>query len=100
LEAFLMDFIYNRKPIIPTKEALTELSNLGQDLHLVREILENGFQLRKRKKNITEKAIRKGNKIINAVVVDLGNYYKLIHVGEFSMNKRFKKLLKEAQNGF
>jgi len=91
-----MGFIYNGKPIIPTKEALTELSDIGLDLYLVQEILETGFQLRKRKKNITEKAIRKGNKIINVVVVDIGNYYKLIHFGEFSMNKKFKKLLKEA----
>ena len=91
-----MDFVYDGKPIIPTKEALTELSDLDLDLYAVQEILEKGFKLRKRKKNVTEKAIRKGNKIINAVAVDMGNYFKLIHVGKFSINNKFKKLLREG----
>ncbi|HJX06321.1 MAG TPA: hypothetical protein VJ461_06445 [Candidatus Nanoarchaeia archaeon] len=98
-EIFLMECAYLGKPIFPTKEALTELSNLNLDLYDVQEILENGFHLRKRKKNITEKALRKGNKIINVVVVELGNYYKLIHVGRFSVNKKFKQAMQEEKNG-
>ena len=94
-----MEFTYLRKPIFPTKEALTELSSLGLDLYKVQEILESGFHLRKRKKNITEKALRKGNKIINVVVVEVGNYYKLIHVGRFSMNKKFRQAIRGEKNG-
>lgn len=63
------------------------------------EILEKGFQLRKRKKNIIEKAIRKGRKIINVVIVDMDNYYKLIHAGEFTYSKKFRKLMGD-KNGF
>lgn len=95
-----MDFIYQEKPLLPTKAALNELSDLGLDLYNVIEILKQGFVLRKRKKNIIEKAIRKGNKIINVVVVDLSDYYKLIHAGQFSINKKFMKLMRKNKNGF
>lgn len=95
-----MDFIYQEKPLLPTKAALDELSDLGLDLYNVIEILKQGFVLRKRKKNIIEKAIRKGNKIINVVVVDLSDYYKLIHAGKFSINKKFMKLMRKNKNGF
>jgi hypothetical protein len=94
-----MDFTYQGKPLLPTKTALDELSNADLDLYKVIGILEQGFALKKRKKHIIEKAIRKGNKIINAVVVDQGAYYKLIHVGEFSINKKFMKLMRENKNG-
>jgi len=94
-----MYFSYNRKPIMPTKTAMDELSNIDLDLYKIPEILENGFQIRKRKKNIIEKGVRKGNKIINVVVVDMGNYYKLIHVGKFSLTEKFKKLIR-GKNGF
>lgn len=84
---------------MPTKTAMDELSNIDLDLYKIPEILENGFQIRKRKKNIIEKGVRKGNKIINVVVVDMGNYYKLIHVGKFSLTEKFKKLIR-GKNGF
>jgi len=88
-----MEFNYKGKTIMPTKIAMDELSDIDLDLYRVLDILENGFELRKRKKNITEKAIKKGDKIINVVVVDMGNYYKLIHVGEFSLTKKFRKIM-------
>ena len=93
-----MYITYNRKPIMPTKTAMDELSNIDLDLYKVPEILKDGFQIRKRKKNIIERGIRKGNKIINVVVVDIGDYYKLIHVGKFSLTEKFKKLVKN-KNG-
>jgi hypothetical protein len=95
-----MDFAYQEKPLLPTKTALDELSNIDIDLYKAIEILEQGFAVRKRKKYVIEKAIRKGNKIINIVVVDQGAYYKLIHAGEFSINKKFMKLMRENKNGF
>lgn len=95
-----MDFAYNGKPIMPTKTAMDELSNINLDLYEVPEILEKGFELRKRKKNIIGKAVKRGNKIINVIVVEMGNYYKLIHAGEFTLTKKFKKILKGEKNGF
>ena len=44
--------IYNGKPIMPTKDAMDELARIRIDLYKVKEILEQGFELRKRKKNI------------------------------------------------
>ena len=92
-----MDFTYKAKPILPTKTALDELSDIGMDLGKVPEILENGFEIRKRKKNIIERGIQRGNKVVNVVVVDLGDYYKLIHAGEFTLSKKFKKMV--SKNG-
>ena len=93
-----MDFAYKGKPVMPTKTAIDELSDIDLDLYEVPEILEKGFELRKRKKNIIERAVAKGNKIINVVVVDMGNYYKLIHAGKFTLTKKHKKLIKSGGN--
>lgn len=93
-----MDFAYKGKPILPTKTALNELSEIDVNLYEVPEILEKGFDVKKRAKNITERGIQRGNKIINVVVVDLGNYYKLIHAGQFTLSKKFKKLMRD-KNG-
>ena len=93
-----MDFTYKGKPILPTKTALNELSEIDVNLYEVPEILEKGFEVRKRAKNITERGVQRGNKIINVVVVDLGNYYKLIHAGKFSLSKKFRKLMRDKAN--
>ena len=89
-----MHFTYKGKPILPTKTALNELSDIHVNLYEVPEILEKGFEVRKRAKNITERGVQRGNKVINVVVVDLGNHYKLIHAGEFTLSKKFKKLMR------
>ena len=91
-----MDFTYKGKPIMPTKTVMDELSEIDLDLYEVPEILEKGFELRKRKKNVIERAIKRGNKIINVVAVDIGNYYKLIHAGKFTLTKKFKKMIKSG----
>ena len=93
-----MNFTYKGKPILPTKAALNELSEIDLNLYEVPEVLEKGFEIRKRKGNIVEKGIQRGNKVINVVVVDLGDYYKLIHAGEFTLSKKFKNLMRE-KNG-
>ena len=93
-----MSFTYMGKPILPTKTALNELSEIDVNLYEVPEILEKGFEVRKRKKNIVERGIQRGSKIINVAVVDLGDYYKLIHAGEFTLSKKFKKLMRH-KNG-
>jgi len=86
---------YKEKPIIPTKAVLDELSNINLDLEEVSNILEKGFEIRKRKKDIIEKGIIKGAKIINVVVVDMESYYKLIHAGQFTLTKKFRKLMED-----
>lgn len=68
----IMTFTYNGKPLLPTKTALNELSEIDINLYEIPEILEKGFEVRKRAKNIIERGVRRGNKIINIVVVDLG----------------------------
>ena len=88
---------YEGKPIIPTKTALNELSNLNLDLYAVAEILKNGSEIRKRSKNVAEKIITRGNKAVNVVVVDMGNYYKLIHAGEFTLTKKIRRLMKKNE---
>jgi len=93
-----MDFTYKGKPVLPTKTALNELDEINLNLYEVPEILEKGFEIRKRKGNIIERGIQRGNKVINVVAVDLGDYYKLIHVGEFTLSKKFKKLMR-MKNG-
>ena len=93
-----MNFTYKGKPILPTKTALNELSEIEVNLYEVPEILENGFEIRKRKKNIIEKGIQRGSKVVNVVVVDLEDYYKLIHAGEFTLSKKFKKLRRDYAN--
>ncbi len=90
-----MGLTYRGKPILPTKTALTELSEIDLNLYEVPEILERGFQIRKRKKNIIERGVTRGNKVINIIVVDLGGYYKLIHAGEFTLTKKFRKLMRD-----
>jgi hypothetical protein len=90
-----VDFTFNGKPVIPTKTAMDELSDADLDVSDAIKILEEGFPIRKRAKNIIEKGMRRGNKVVNVVVVDLGNYYKLIHAGEFTFSKKFKKMKRE-----
>jgi hypothetical protein len=85
---------------MPTKTAMDELSDNDLDLCKAIEILETGFTIRKRQQNIIEKGMQKGNKIINVVVVDMGNYYKLIHAGKFTLNQKFKELMRRAKNEF
>jgi len=36
--------------------------------------------------------------VVNVVVVDMDNYYKLIHIGEFTLSKKFRKLMMD-KNG-
>ena len=93
-----MDFTYNGKPIIPTKAVLDELNKIDLDLYGVVKILETGFEVRKREKNVTERAITKKNKVTNVVIVDMDGYYKLIHVGEFTLTKKLRNKM-EDKNG-
>jgi len=81
---------YQNKEIKATKSASNELWHFKKDLWDVLEILEKGYPCgsSKRKSNIIEDCINKGNKIHKAVVADCGDYWLLIHFGVFSYKKR------------
>ena len=53
-----MEFTYKGKPILPTKTSLNELSEIDLSLYEIPEILEKGFKIRKRKKNIIERGVQ------------------------------------------
>lgn len=81
---------YQNKEIKATKNASEEMWHFKKDLWDVLKILEEGYDCSrsKRKANILEKCIKKGNDIFKAVVVDCDDYFLLIHFGKFSYKKR------------
>lgn len=81
---------YQNKEIKSTKNAAEELWQFKKDLRDVLEILEKGYDCSrsKRKANVLEKCIRKGNIIFKVVVVNLDGYFLLIHFGKFTYKKR------------
>lgn len=85
----MFGFEWKGKPLIPTKNALDEMSHRDVDMHKAKEILDEGFDCAKskRKPNVYERGIRRGGKIVKVVVADIGGYYKIIHVGKFTEKK-------------
>ena len=83
---------YEGLPLLPTTHAQHELDCLGLDLYDVVAILEHGFDTSpgRRKAEIRERGIRKGNKLIKAVVEKEENhhdFWRLKHVGETTYKK-------------
>lgn len=81
---------YQNKELKATKAASEELWHFKKDLWDVLEILEQGYDCSrsKRKPNILEKCINKGDSVFKAVVADCGDYLLLIHFGKFTYKKR------------
>lgn len=81
---------YQSKELKATKEAADELNQFRHDLWDIVEILESGYDCAssRRKGNVAEKCIRKGDDVYKAVVVDCGYYLLLIHFGKFSYKRR------------
>ena len=81
---------YQSKELKATKAAADELMQFSCDLWGVIEILESGYNCAssRRKENISEKCLRKGNDVYKAVVADCGGYLLLIHFGKFSYKRR------------
>ena len=81
---------YQNKEIKSTKNASEEMWSLKKDLLDVLEILEKGYDCStsKRKANVLEKCIRKGNGVFKTVVVDCGDYFLTIHFGKFTYKRR------------
>jgi len=93
---------YKGLRIEPTLSASRELMKEGKDLNDVLEILEQGYYCNpsKRKYNIVEKCLRRGNKEYKAVVAQAevtypDNYiekiWRLIHFGKITYKKGRRK---------
>jgi len=80
---------YQNKELKATKNSSHELWELKKDLWDVLKILEKGYECSasKRKENILERCIKKGNIIFKAVVADCEDYLLLIHFGKFTRRK-------------
>ncbi len=85
----MIGFEWKGKQLIPTKKALDEMSHRDIDMYKAEEILKEGFDCArsKRKRNVDERGARRSGKIVKVVVADMGSYYKIIHVGEFTEKK-------------
>ena len=89
----MFDVRYNGLRLIPSKTAGRELLKYGFMLEDCKEILEQGYSPRKRKKGTIEKWMDYGKKTYNVVAVKSFNYlyneevYLVIHLGEFTKKK-------------
>ena len=94
---------YKGLKIEPTLSASRELMKEGKDLYDVLEILEKGYEnsASRRKQNIIEKSIKKGNKEYKAVIAETivkypDNFseevWRLIHFGKTAYKKERRKL--------
>ncbi len=97
----MFDVRYNGIRIEVTLSANTELLKLSLDLYDIVEVIEEGYDCGtgKRKRGIIERCVRKGNKVIKAVIAKTNVRYpdnfqeeiwRLIHVGEFTYSKKHK----------
>ena len=88
---------YRKLRLIPSKSAAEELIKYGLMIEDCKDVLENGYEPRKRGKNVIEKWLDVGNKTYNVVVVRSHNYlyeedvYLITHVGEFTKKRRMKR---------
>lgn len=73
----MFDVRYRGLRLIPSKSAGRELLEYGLMIADCKEILENGYEPRKRGRNTIEKWMDFGNKTYNVVIVKSYNYSKL-----------------------
>ncbi len=90
---------YKGLPLIPVqskrggKNVLEELAKLNLDLFDVAEVLEDGYEShRKRKEDVIERYLDKGDKTVEAVIQKSNCFeqevWEVIHVGIFTKKKR------------
>jgi hypothetical protein len=98
----MMDITYKDMRIEPTLSASRELVREGKDLYDVLKILEEGYDCSssKRKENIIERCVRKGNKEYKVVLAQTEVTYpdgytekvwRLIHVGKITYKKERRR---------
>ena len=72
-----------------------ELMKLALDIDDAIDILKFGKSVKKRKSDTVEKWLPEGKHIYNAVVVDVGDVWRLVHIGRFTKTKKKMRLLHE-----
>lgn len=79
---------YKGLSIEVSRSAHFEMLKENVDLYDILEVLEYGFEPHRRKKDIVERCLTKGRKVIKAVVAlnhrKDESYWTLIHVGRFT----------------
>ena len=89
----MFDIRYKGLKLIPSKSAARELLKYSLMIADCEEILEKGYEPRKRGKGTEEKWMDFGNKTYNVVVVKSYNYfyneevYLIKHIGKFTKKK-------------
>jgi len=81
--------------LVPTRSAMKELFDLGLDLFMVAEVLEDGYDCHRsrRKKGTLERCIDREGKTIKVVVVRSFNHslqtdvWAITHVGVFTKRR-------------
>ncbi len=85
--------------LVPSASAYKELEDLVLDLNDVKKILEQGFDCSKGKrgKDVLERCLREGNKVLRAVVVkDFNKFFKsdvwvVIHISKHAWKKEYSE---------
>lgn len=89
----MFDIRYDGLRLIPSKSAGKELIKYGLMLEDCKDILEQGYEPRKRSKDTIEKWMDYGAKTYNVVIVKSYNFmydedvYLVKHVGKFTKKK-------------
>ncbi|MCK4328168.1 MAG: hypothetical protein KAW41_06935 [Candidatus Diapherotrites archaeon] len=78
------------------RSAAVELLQLALDVDDVVDVLEFGKPVRRRKEGVVEKWLVHGKHIYNVVVVDVGNAWRVVHVGRFTKTKKKMRLMHEG----
>ncbi len=71
---------------------------LGIDTHQIIEMLENGREIKKRKKGIIEKWCQRGMKIYIVAIEEYEDYWLIRHVGKIRATKGKLRILRGEQD--
>ena len=88
-----IDVRYKGLRIIPSKSAAVEMMKHGFTIEDCKELLDTGYEPRKRAKDTIEKWLDKGRKTYNVVVVRSFNFmydadvYLIKHIGRFTRKR-------------
>ena len=88
--------MFRERPILFDKKRHVDkemIDNQIDDLKII-EILEDGSEVKKRKKGIVERWLHKGRYIYIAVAEDYGDYWLIRHLGKIkATRKNLKRII-------